>query len=465
MTQSIATARDRHIRYWVLAALCLITAINYIQRNSLGGIETTVRAAFRLTDKTLTSEAQSAFFFSYALCQIPSGWLAQRWGPRKALSLYALGWSTVALLMGLSPGMYVMIGLQVLMGAFQAGIFPCATLIMATWIPRTRRALASGLLTAFMYAGGALVFNLTGLFLHPLNRLGEITNFDSSFANFLNLPSSPVGWRFLLVLYAIPGIALAVVFYLWFRDRPEVHPQVTKTELEVISAGRDEVHSSPKSSFPVPWLAIALSLAMWMLCTQQFFRAGAIRFVDKWLPTYLQDVSLREVQDPDERKAEASHLASFPLYAGMFGGLIGGGVSDWVLRRTGQRRAGRNGVAVASLLLTILCTLPIFWFHNAGVQVALFCVGSFLASGVNSCAYAMSMDVGGKNLGVIFSTMNMLGNFGSMTLTLVFGLVSDRFGWNASLRVFVAAQLIAIVCWLFLNPNRNIGEEQEPLAT
>jgi sugar phosphate permease len=457
-----AAERDRYIRYWVLAALCLITAINYIQRNSLGGIETTVRAAFRLTDKTLTSEAQSAFFFSYALCQIPSGWLAQRWGPRRALSLYTFGWSTVALLTGLSPSMYVMIGLQVLMGAFQAGIFPCATLIMAAWIPRTRRALASGLLTAFMYGGGALVFNLTGLFLHRLDRLGQATNIDASFATIMGLPSSPVGWRLLLVLYGIPGILSAVAFYLWFRDQPEGHPKVTKEELAVISAGRDETSKPRDRTSPVPWLAIALSLAMWMLCTQQFFRAGAIRFVDKWLPTYLQDVCLQHVENPDDRKAEASHLASFPLYAGMVGGLIGGGMSDWVLRRTGSRRAGRNGVAIASLLTTISCTLPLFWFRDVRAQVALFCVGSFLASGVNSCAYAMSMDISGKNLGVIFSTMNMMGNFGSMTLTAVFGLVSDWRGWQASLMVFVAAQLIAIVCWLFLNPNRNIGEEQKP---
>src|SRR5262249_30646092 len=64
-----ADARDLYIRYFVLAALCIITAINYIQRNCLGGIETTIRAAFQLPDTELTSQAMSIFFFSYALAQ------------------------------------------------------------------------------------------------------------------------------------------------------------------------------------------------------------------------------------------------------------------------------------------------------------------------------------------------------------------------------------------------------------
>src|SRR5262249_19293481 len=104
-----AATRDFYIRYWVLAALCIITAINYIQRNCLGGIETTIREAFRLPDTELTSRAMSIFFFSYALAQIPSGLLAQKWGPRVALSVYAAGWSVTTLMIALSPEIYTMI--------------------------------------------------------------------------------------------------------------------------------------------------------------------------------------------------------------------------------------------------------------------------------------------------------------------------------------------------------------------
>ncbi|HEV3142724.1 MAG TPA: MFS transporter [Gemmataceae bacterium] len=464
MTTSIAIARDRHIRYWVIAGLCVITAINYVQRNSLGGIETTLREAFRLPDKTLTGRAQSVFFFSYALAQIPSGWLAQRWGSRKALSLYALGWSITAVLIALSPNMRMMIGLQAIMGIFQAGIFPCATLIMADWLPRDRRALGSGLLTGFMYFGGALVFNLTGFFLAGLNRLGEIGKLEQSVAAAFRLPFAPIGWRLLLILYGIPGILWAIWFFLWFRDRPQEHRGVTVAELAVISAGRD-VAAPAERSAAIPWLMILLSFAMWMICAQQFLRAGGARFADKWLSTYLQEVPLRTIEDEDARKAHANHLASFALYAGMVGGVLGGWVSDYILRRTGSRRIGRNGVAIASLVAIVLCYLPLFVFHDARVQVFFFCLGALLGSGVNSCGYAACMDVGGKHLFVIFGAMNMVGNFGSFALTEAFRSASElQGGWYNSLALLVAVHAAAAVCWLFINPDRNIGEKQKPLA-
>ncbi len=86
--------RPTYIRHLVLAALCAITTINYIQRNSVGGAEMTIRADLDLS-RNDTGDAMAAFFLTYALCQVPSGWLAQRWGGRRALTLFAAGWSIV----------------------------------------------------------------------------------------------------------------------------------------------------------------------------------------------------------------------------------------------------------------------------------------------------------------------------------------------------------------------------------
>ena len=435
--------RDRHIRYWVMAALCIITALNYIQRNCLGPIETTIREDFRLPpDTTLTGLAMGIFFFSYALAQIPSGWLAQKWGPRKALTLLAASWSLTTIIIAASPGIYSMIGLRLVLGALQAGIFPCATLIMASWLPPTRRALGSGLLTASMYAGMAFVANLTGFLLEPL------------------------GWRNLLVLYGAPGIIWAVLFYLWFRDQPQDHRSVSAQELAAITAGRAASDEPSARSAKIPWLLLLASASMWLICIQQFFRAGGARFSDMWLSTYLQEASLSDIADTAIRKATANHLASFAGYAGMAGGLIGGWFSDWVLQRSGSRWMGRNGVAVASLFLMIVCFVPLFIVRDAYVQIVFFCLGAFLGSGVNSVGYAISMDVGGKHLFVVFSTMNMVGNLGSMTLTYSFPLFKKLpGGWTCSLALLVAVHAIALVCWLFLNPNRSIGEELRPAKT
>src|SRR5262249_60609953 len=105
LSRSVPTSAPRPtvIRYYVLAALCAITVINYVQRNSISGMETTLRSDLRI-DQHVTGRAMSFFFVSYALMQIPCGWLAQRWGPRHALTAYAVGWSVATATLALASG-------------------------------------------------------------------------------------------------------------------------------------------------------------------------------------------------------------------------------------------------------------------------------------------------------------------------------------------------------------------------
>ena len=119
----VLATRPTHIRHLVLAALCVITTINYIQRNSFAGAETTIRADLELS-RNDTGDAMSAFFLTYALCQVPSGWLAQRWGGRRTLTLYAAGWSIVMALTAAATNLPALLGTRWAMGALQAGIFP-----------------------------------------------------------------------------------------------------------------------------------------------------------------------------------------------------------------------------------------------------------------------------------------------------------------------------------------------------
>ena len=160
----VSARRPTRVRYLVLAAVCTITAINYLQRNCIGAAETTIRKNLDL-EMEQTGDAMAWFFWSYALFQIPSGWLAQRWGPRWALSSFALGWSLAVGLGALSTGLEELLGTRVALGVLQAGVFPCATLIMAAWLPPSQRAVASGLLNSCMLIGGAVSSQLTGLLL------------------------------------------------------------------------------------------------------------------------------------------------------------------------------------------------------------------------------------------------------------------------------------------------------------
>ncbi len=426
-TADVLAPRPTRVRHVVLAALCVITTINYMQRNSLAAVETRVSADLGVSDVDL-GYAKGIFFVAYALCQVPSGWLAQRWGGRRTLTLYAAGWS---LMMGLTAAVTtlpILLFLRTAMGALQAGIFPCCTMIVAAWYPAARRGFASAVLNSFMLIGSALTSVLTAQLIRPL------------------------GWRSLFFLYALPGLLWAFWFALWFRNQPRHHLAVNSAELSLIGT------SSPISAVlvraPIPWLKILFNSSLWLICMQQFCRAGAMRFFDHSLPTYLQQARGQSIED-------ANLWTSLPMWAGVLGGMFGGTLSDVVLARTGSRRAARQGVAIASLLLAVLVYSLAYQLDDVRWAVLTAGIGAGIMSFSSPCAYALTMDMGGRNLGVIFATMNMAGNLGASAFTSFIPVVVRWRGWDSALLVFAALHVVALVCWLALNPNGIIGERPE----
>jgi len=423
------TERPTRVRYLVVAALCIAAAVAYIQRNSYGGAETTIRADLHLTPAQ-TGDAASLFFLLYAVLQAPAGWLAQRVGPRSTIVCCAAGWSVALALCAFAVTPYTLIGGRLLMGVFQAGLLPSATIILAAWLPPTQRGTASGLLNSFMLIGGALNANFTGLLLDPL------------------------GWRGLFLLYSIPGLIWALLFVVWFRNRPADHPAVNDAELAVIGEGQAIDDPAAVVRRPVSW-AILLSGALYCICLQQFFRAGANRFADQWLPTYLQEG--RHVG-----KELANQLTSLPQWGGVIGGFVGGLLSDWLLARTGSRGVARKGLAVASLVGCMALYAVAYVVPDVTLAMVLFSVAMLVFFFSATCAYAITMDMGGRNLGVVFGLMNMAGNFGAYAFTAVVPRLNDHYkgDWTATLVLFAAMHVAALVFWLPLDPNGVIGERE-----
>jgi ACS family glucarate transporter-like MFS transporter len=426
---SVLSSPPTYVRHLVLAALCAITTINYMQRNSLAAVETQVSADLTVSDVDL-GYAKGAFFWAYALCQIPSGWLAQRWGGRRALTLFAAGWSIVMGLTAIAPNLPVLLGARGAMGSLQAGIFPCCTMILAAWYPAARRGFASAVLNSFMLIGGAVASVLTGLLIGVLN------------------------WRGLFALYALPGLLWAFWFAKWFRNNPRDHAGVNASELSIIGTAPPIADVKSMARPSIPWLQILGSSALWLICIQQFCRAGAYRFFDQTLPTYLQRARGQSIQD-------ANLWTSLPMWAGVIGGMLGGMLSDWVLTRTGSRRAARQGVAIGSLLLCLLCYSVAYQFADVRWTMLTAGLGLCVMTFSSPCSYALTMDMGGRNLAVIFATMNMAGNLGAAAFTTFISPIAEWGGWNAALFVFAAMHVVALLCWLPLNPNGVIGERVE----
>jgi ACS family glucarate transporter-like MFS transporter len=422
------------VRYQVLAALCVATTIAYIDRGCIQMVVEPIRADLELSKEDM-GLAISAFFVAYALFQLPAGWLGHAWGTRRALPFFAGLWSAATAACALAGGFPGLLLARSAMGAAEAGIFPCAAASLGKWFPGTRRAWVSGVLGSFMGVGGALGTFLTGWLL-------------------LVLP-----WRWIFVVYALPGTVWAVWFFLWFRDRPQDHLAVNAGELDII-AGDEPLPAEKhhRAAAPTPWRAIFSSSTMWWINGQQFFRAAGYVFFMSWFPTYLEETRGLTF-------GEAGVLASLPHVAMLLGALAGGLIADWVLVRTGSRRLSRQGLAVASLLLCAVLTLGSYWvparaehaFADAVLAVVVISVGAFCASLAGPPAYAAAIDQGGAHVAPVFSTMNMSGNVGAVFFPfLAPRLVTWSGSWDLVLFVFAGLYLAAAACWLFLDPERPI---------
>lgn len=180
--------RPTSARYRVLTWLTVAAALAYLCRNAVGVAESTIREDLGLSLKQ-SGWFMGAFFWTYAIFQVPGGWLAHRRGTRVALTGFALIWSVASLALGLAPGFWLLLVAQLMMGIAQAGIFPASCHSISHWIPLARRSFSCGVLATGMQVGAILAGVLTG----PL--IGEI------------------GWRWVFLVFALPGIAWAIRFF------------------------------------------------------------------------------------------------------------------------------------------------------------------------------------------------------------------------------------------------------------
>lgn len=415
------------MRYQLLAFLCFITLTAYVQRSAMNGATKAIETDLRLTSTDL-GLVMSGWYLFYSLFQLPGGWLADRLGSKPALILFAVLWSALTGMAGLATGLPGLLLLWGMMGAAQAGIFPCCTKAIGATFPRTHQARASGMLACCMSLGGALAPAMTGQLLGPLS------------------------WQGIFLLYAVPGLVWAVAFAA-VVPRPDAPRPAPPPEPDP-----DDWHALPPAAAAqtpaASWTKLVTDGQMLLLCFQQFLRAGAQVFFYTWFARYLQETKGLST-------ADAGNLAFWPPFAGAFGGLAGGLVSDWLLRRTGNPRLARQGMTFITLVICTGVVGGAYFVADPELAVLLISVGAFcgMASGVT--AYALAIAYGGKRVASVFATMNMSGNLGAtMFPALVAWVVTQTGNWNYALLLFVGLYGVAAACWLVLNPKGTLFPEE-----
>ncbi|MDA1054056.1 MAG: MFS transporter [Planctomycetota bacterium] len=435
-------AAPTKVRFTVTAWLAMAAVLAYLCRNSLPVAEKALRIELGITEEQMGFLLGPAFFWTYALAQIPTAWLGERFGSRRCLPAFATAWSLATAALALASGFGLLLMSRLGNGIAQGGIFPCATRTIALWNPQTGRALPSGLLGAAMSVGGAIGAGLTGWL------LGR------------HMPA-----KYVLAIFAVPGLLWAIGFWWWFRERPEEHPSVNGAECTLIAEGRTTKPSKGGGFDAGMWLRLTTSPAACLICGQQFFRAGGYAFFTSWFATYLMET--RGVST-----AQSGFLTALPLIATVIGSTLGGITSDAVFRATRSLALARKGLAVGSLTLCAGLVFSAFFVADPTTAVSVISCGAFLAAFAGPCAYTVTIDMGGNNVAPLFSTMNMIGNFGAGLMPWMVprfktwieetpSLLArcDGNSWNAVLVLFAVAYLGAAICWGLLNTNGTVFDQ------
>lgn len=427
--------RPTTVRYRIVGWLALAAGLSYFCRNAIGVAESSIRSDLGLTLEQ-SGWFMGAFFWTYALFQIPSGRFAQNYGTRTSLTLFAVLWSLATLGLGLAPGLWTLIVAQLVMGIAQAGIFPASTSSIGHWMPMSQRTMACGVLTAGMQVGAIISSALAGALMVS------------------------IGWRWEFIIFALPGLLWAIAFFFRYRDQPEQVPWLNAAELELIQPStedgqrRQHSHSHQFSSI---W-EMACNIDLWLLCGQQICRASGYMFFASWFPTFLQQARGISVES-------SGYLQGLVLTGTLLGSLVGGIVTDWIWQRTNNLRLSRCGVGASSLGMCGLLVLGAWFVDDSRLAIGLLALGSFCAAFAGPCTFATTIEIGGRRVAEVFGLVNMTGNLATaISPVLVAKLFEWTTNWNIVLILFAGIYFAGSVCWALVNPHRRTKTENPQVS-
>jgi MFS family permease len=461
--------RPTRVRLLVLAFLCSLSLITYLDRVCIMRVKEDIARDLRLDDVQM-GLVFSAFLFGYALLEVPGGWMGDVWGARRVLFRIVLWWSAFTALTGCvwyfeppASHLFVVAGTSIfssfgllllvrfLFGAGEAGAYPNITRVTGVWFPLRERAGAQGAVWMSARIGGAVAPTVVGM----LTRA--------------------VGWREAFWILGCLGLAWAVAFFFWFRDRPEDVPACNAAEVEHIRSGRSAggyAEPTPEGAITTspppqdahaghampPVRAMVSSLTVWAMGVAAFGVCFGWYFYPTWQPKYLKEVF-------DISYENSEFLTGLPFLCGAVGALIGGWFSDWLVHRTGSRRWGRALVGIVGFTGAGLCVLATGFVTQAWQAVTLLCLAFLINDLAIPTLWAVFADVGGRFVGTLSGLMNMVGAVGGMlgpALTPVVLKNLDHLPvglrWQYIFAGMAAAWFVAAAAWLFIDAGKPLAD-------
>lgn len=401
--------KKRHI---VLAFLGVLSVITFIDRMAIAVTGPTIQKDLAITPEQW-GWVLSAYVIAYAVFEVPSGAMGDRFGYRKELTRITIWWSFFTAITAICRNFWQLAAARFMFGLGAAGAYPNMAGVLYRWLPARERARGQGVIWSASRLGGALA----PLLLVPMNVY--------------------LGWQAVFVILGVIGFIWAIVWWRWYHDRPADQPGITPEEVAEIGTDEGAGHSG------TPWRKLFSLPQLWLISLAYCFYAFGSWFFFGWFPTWL-------VKGAGLSVAEMGLYGSIPFLLGIVSNLIGGVLCDRLGARIGFKTAYR---VITSVCLTITAALLFAMSVATGKFAVIVLAGAAFAvmDLMLPAAWAMCMSIGGRHGGVATGFMNTAGNLGGFVCTVVIGYVIAATGsytvpvQGVALMVLIAAGLFAMI--------------------
>jgi ACS family glucarate transporter-like MFS transporter len=419
--------KKTHVRYLILLMLFAASTFSYGDRVVLSIAGVALSRDLHL-DALRLGYLFSGFGWAYVAAQLPAGGLLDRFGSKLIYGLSIICWSMCALLAGFTgylpavAAFYALFLIRLLSGLAQAPVFPGNGRIVAAWFPAAERGRASAIFNSSQYF--ALVL----------------------FAPILGWMVLTWGWKQCFWFAGAIGLALSAV---WFKviEGVKTHPRISQQEIDHIEQGGGLASldtSARARSNTLTWASVRWLLSNRMLVgiyLGQYCITTLTWFFLTWFPIYLSQARHMSI-------VKVGFLAALPALCGCAGGILGGVVSDRLLRSGRSLSFARKTPIVIGMSLSM--TMIACNYVNTQTAVMVLMSLAFFGKGFGALGWTVISDTSPKGLiGLNGGLFNLIGNMAGVTTPIIIGYLVKRTGSFQDALIFVGlTALLAIVAYL-----------------
>jgi len=416
------------VRWFLVFGLFILSAVAYLDRVNISIASNSIASEYHLSNIQL-GWIFSAFLWGYGAFQTFGGWLADRFGPRKALTAGVLWWGvftalTAAVSTKIAFAVFIFAAVRFLLGAGEAIMYPASNQFVSRWIPSQERGIANGMIFAGVGIGaGVTPVLVTYVMIH-------------------------YGWRSSFWMSAIIGLIAGGAWYLVAHDTPEQHTFVSASELAQIQAGRT---AKSTATDRINWSTIFTSKEVLTL-TFSYFSFGYVAWIFfNWFFKYLLDVRGLNLKS-------SAFYTTLPFLAMAACSPLGGAISDQLTKLYGKR-AGRCGIAILGLILTAVFLVLGSQANSARLASLVLAGGAGALYLSQSSFWSVTADIASASSGSVSGFMNMGNQLGAALTVILTPFLASRFGWTTSFFAAAGLSVLGAVAWLFVDPERGLASE------